>query len=113
MSWLWPTSKCACCLDVNRCKHCEPNYYQCENDGCIKEHCNRCHDGKEKDLEYCDDCQVTFCSECRFLECSKDEWTNDCLGCLKLIAKTIPKLAMGNEKQRLEIEELKSKLGEQ
>ena len=35
-------------------------------------------------------------------ECSKDDWNTSCPGCLKLIAKVIPKLARENVKLRRE-----------
>ena len=115
------------CRNETRCKGCAPGYRKCEYDGCKRVACDDCPEAKQYGLECCDTCDETYCSECRYLKCSKD-LANSCPECLKMIAvKMIPKLVEEkkiipelreeisglreeNTQLRKEIEELRNKL---
>mmetsp|Transcript_24732 Transcript_24732/g.40549 ORF Transcript_24732/g.40549 Transcript_24732/m.40549 type:complete len:118 (-) Transcript_24732:12-365(-) len=88
------------------CNSCTPYFGRCEKDGCNKVYCGGCCNDNDHEVDCCEDCEQTFCSECRFSECSRDDWVSSCPGCLKVIAKVIPQLAKENETQRKEIEQL-------
>ena len=107
------------CRSERRCEGCA-GYDKCEYDGCKRVHCDDCREDKNYNVEFCDTCDETYCSECRYLRCSKDVATS-CPNCLKMIAgklitklveenKLIPELKEENEQLRTENEELKKKL---
>ena len=121
--------KCDCRND-RRCEGCVPGYRECEYDGCKRVDCDDCREDKNYKVEFCNVCIETYCSDCRYLKCSKDvtappDVTSCCPECLKMIAgKMIPKLAEENKltlqennvlkeentQLREEIEELRKRL---
>ena len=63
-------SICEDCLNTcdgcNRtcCDDCAPMRH-CEGDGCNKIHCENCYNGKEYDIELCEECEKMSCSSCK------------------------------------------------
>ena len=49
---------CEECIDFRECKHKNCCY------GSIKSHCGKCFDGKEHDVEKCEDCSNEYCDIC-------------------------------------------------
>ena len=47
-----------------------------------KMHCANCYDGDEFDVEHCECCRKDYCSDCRYLVCSKN-WGR-CAECVKI-----------------------------
>mmetsp|Transcript_12042 Transcript_12042/g.22400 ORF Transcript_12042/g.22400 Transcript_12042/m.22400 type:complete len:142 (-) Transcript_12042:140-565(-) len=95
---------CDWCNDTRCCGL----HAQCNGVDCNKAHCKDCFNGEDRDVEHCDVCHKEFCSDCRYLACSKD-WSNSCSGCVLAIARTSRnrKLQEENEKLSKEIETLR------
>ena len=73
-----------CCGLV--CEDCN-GFVQCE--GCLKSNCLRCIDGKEYDVEWCEDCGRGFCHDCRLKECST-HWDSACRKCAEKVGVSLP-----------------------
>ena len=91
---------CSCWEGENLCVSCAPKYWRCEKEGCSASHCDGCCGEEEEDrmVDGCEDCFTTFCTDCRYSECSKNDWNDSCPGCLYLMSGIIPKLAQESEK---------------
>ena len=49
-----------------------------------------------------------FCTDCRILERSKENWKDSCTGCLKVIANAVPPIQEENKRLREENNSLPS-----
>ena len=76
---------CNCCLDIT-CNKCI-EVVSCE--GCKKSNCSRCVDGRDYDVEVCEDCGRGFCFDCRLSECAKD-WDGACRKCARKVGINLP-----------------------
>ena len=98
-----PRAECSC-WDALYCNKCAPIYNMCQFEGCTNFYCGLCSESNSLTVARCDDCEAEYCSDCRYLQCSKDEWSSACDGCLKLVA---PMLVKENNKLQQEIKELR------
>lgn len=108
---------CRPCMD--RCDHCNDDICEncgegerCAGEGCARLTCSSddkdCH--KEFGLELCARCGITYCSDCRYLKCSRD-WEESCAECLKILGagKILAEKEKEIAKLNKEIEGLRSK----
>jgi len=95
-------TKCSGCGEMGECDECEEalcksclntcvgcgscccedcsTYYWCEGDNCKKAHCDDCYNGEEYDVDYCEDCNSSFCLDCK-LGILKKDGEDACRGC--------------------------------
>lgn len=88
---------CTCCNQM-RCSDCL-QMRECVGSGCQqggfttprgKKHCLECFDGKDRDVEKCDDCSKDLCRNCRYLNCHEN-WDDACRGCKNVVAQSFRK----------------------
>lgn len=77
-----------CCSGIRgtACNDCV-GFVKCE--GCPKSNCLQCIDGKEYDVEQCEDCGREFCHDCRLSACS-EHWDSACRKCAWKVGVYLP-----------------------
>ena len=95
---------------------CENCARRCQDIMCTKLHCDVCYNGKEYSVEYCDECGMKYCLECKVdnVETYEKDGIGACRGCaanaIPLIIKEMTKLRSENEELAKEVEELRAKV---
>ena len=114
-------SHCACWFTCEKCGEGEGDKvcYECKHKSycegwiCWKSHCQDCNDGEEYGIKYCEECESSYCLECKVDRVKKDV-TKACRGCaadaVPLILEEMAKLRMENEEVIKENRELKRKI---
>ena len=86
---MYQAGTCNCCLEIG-CNKCI-KVVSCE--GCKKSNCSRCVDGRDYDVEVCEDCGRGFCFDCRLSECAKD-WDGACRKCARKVGINLPQRSL-------------------
>ena len=113
-------SHCACWFTCEKCGEGDGEVcYECKHKSyckgriCWKSHCQDCNDGEEYGIKYCEECESSYCLECK-VDRVKEDVTKACRGCaadaVPLILEEMAKLRMENEEVIKENRELKRKV---
>ena len=105
-------NSCAGC-NRTRCVDCV-SYYRCDVTDCPSENCADCYDGKEGNVNCCDDCPYSYCNGCKVRHAKKYGVEDRCSVCtvdiVPLLLQQQVTLTKENEELAKDNQELREKV---